>query len=143
MTTARAHLHALRIAPRKVRLVVDSIRGLDVQRAQRVLEFQQKIASRSVLKLLRSAIANAKQNHHMDAERLFVKTITADGGPTLKRYRPRAFGASAPIRKRTTHVTIVVEERQKPAKEQPKKQEKAEKVVPSKPRQPSTVTKVG
>mgnify|MGYP001581905277 CR=1 FL=1 len=131
MTAARAHLHALRIAPRKVRLVVDSIRGLDVQRAQRVLAFQQKIASRSVLKLLRSAIANAKQNHHMDAERLFVKSITADGGPTLKRFRPRAFGASAPIRKRTTHITVILEERPKPAKEQTKPKEKAEQHAPA------------
>lgn len=130
MTTARAHLHALRIAPRKVRLVVDSIRGLDVQRAQRVLAFQQKIASRSVLKLLRSAIANAKQNHQMDAERLFIKSITADGGPTLKRFRPRAFGASAPIRKRTTHITVILEERPKPAKEVPKQKERADQHAP-------------
>lgn len=139
MTTARAHLHALRIAPRKVRLVVDSIRGLDVQRAQHVLAFQQKIASRSVLKLLRSAIANAKQNQHMDEERLFVKSITADGGPTLKRFRPRAFGASAPIRKRTTHITVILEERPKLTKEASKQKEQSGKIIPALPA--SVVTK--
>lgn len=96
------------MSPRKVRLVIDVIRGTSVAEAETRLTFLKKGAAEPVLKLLRSAIANATHNFHLQKEDLFVKTITADGGPTIKRARPRAFGRSAPIRKRTTHINIVL-----------------------------------
>lgn len=106
-----ATLRYLRIAPRKVRLVVDLVRGMDVNRAEQHLLMAQKWAATPVLKLLRSAIANAENNNKLDRSNLYVKKITADGGPVLKRYRPAAFGSAHEIRKRTTHVTIVLGER--------------------------------
>ncbi len=111
----KASLRMLRMAPRKVRLVVDTIRGLKATDAEVKLQFVQKAASLPVLKLLRSAMANAEHNFKLDRETLFVKTITADGGPTLKRSRPRAHGRAAPIRKRTTHINIILSD-EKPVK---------------------------
>jgi len=108
------------MAPRKVRLVVDLVRGLPVAEAERRLMFLQKDASRPVLKLLQSAIANAEHNFNLDRATLVVKSIAADGGATLKRWRPRAHGRAAPIRKRTTHITIVLA----PASEVPAKRVK-------------------
>lgn len=108
MKDVHAHLRFLRMAPRKVRLVVDTIRGLGVTEAEHQLSFNSKHAARPILKLLKSAIANAENNFKLDRKVLFVKTITADGGPTLKRYRPRAMGASAQILKRTSHITITL-----------------------------------
>ncbi len=108
MKDVNASLRYLRIAPRKVRLVVDSIRGRNVRLAERDLQFNRKLAALPVLKLLRSAIANAEHNFHLDPENLFIKHIVANEGPTLKRYRPRAFGSAAAIRKRTSHVMLVL-----------------------------------
>lgn len=108
MKDAHAQLRHLRMSPRKVRLILDVIRGLHVDLAEQQLSFSRKAAARPVLKLLRSAIANAQNNLQLQRKELFVKTVFADGGPTLKRYRPRAMGASAPIRKRTSHITIVL-----------------------------------
>ena len=96
------------MSPRKVRLVINAIRGLPVAAAETRLLFLPKLASEPVLKLLRSAIANAEHNFHLKKDDLVVKTITADGGPTLSRSRPRAFGRAAPIRKRTTHINITL-----------------------------------
>ena len=103
-----ASLRFLRMSPRKGRLVVDAIRGMSVGAAETKLTFLPKLAAHPVHKLLRSAIANADHNFHLKEESLFIKTIVADGGPTLKRSRPRAFGRAAPIRKRTTHITLVL-----------------------------------
>ena len=103
-----ASLRHLRMAPRKVRLVVDLVRGLPVAEAELRLSFLRREAARPVLKLLRSAIANAEHNFKLDRSTLVVKTITADGGVTLKRFRPRAMGRSAPIRKRTTHINLIL-----------------------------------
>lgn len=103
-----ASLRYLRMAPRKVRLVIDAVRGLPVMVADTRLTFMKQGAVEPVQKLLRSAMANAEHNFHLKKEDLFIKTITADGGPTLKRSRPRARGSAAPIRKRTTHVMIVL-----------------------------------
>lgn len=108
MTDVHASLRYLRMAPRKVRLVIDAVRGLPVMAADTRLTFMKKAAVEPVQKLLRSAIANAEHNFHLKKEDLIVKTITADGGPTLKRSRPRARGSAAPIRKRTTHIMIVL-----------------------------------
>ena len=96
------------MSPRKVRLVINTIRGLSVTDAETRLSFMNKGAALPVLKLLRSAIANAEHNMHLQKQDLKVKTITADGGPVLKRFRPRAFGRAATIRKRSTHIMIVL-----------------------------------
>lgn len=96
------------MAPRKVRLVVDLIRGQRVDEAERRLSFLKRDATRPVLKLLQSAIANAEHNFKLNRASLFVKSVAADGGPTLKRFMPRAMGRAAPIRKRTTHISIVL-----------------------------------
>lgn len=107
----KAKARYIRMSPRKVRLVVDLIRGLNVQEAKAQLSFSKKAAAEPVLKLLNSAIANATHNFNMEASDLYVKTITADGGPTLKRWRPRAFGRAGAIRKRTSHINIVLASR--------------------------------
>lgn len=104
----KASLRRLRMAPRKVRLVVDYIRGLSVGEAEKRLKFLKKDAALPVLKLLKSAIANAQHNFQLEPDKLIVKRITADGGMTLKRWRPRAFGRAAPIRKRTTHINLIL-----------------------------------
>jgi len=96
------------MAPRKVRLVVDAVRGLSAREAETRLVFMNKAAARPVRKLLQSAMANAEHNFHLSKDSLKIKSITVDGGPTLKRSRPRAFGRAAPIRKRTAHVNIVL-----------------------------------
>ncbi|MBU1348642.1 50S ribosomal protein L22, partial [Patescibacteria group bacterium] len=103
-----ASLRHLRMAPRKVRLVVDLVRGLPVAEALQRLTFLQKDASLPVRKLIESAIANAEHNFKLDKSTLVVKAIAADGGATLKRWRPRAHGRAAPIRKRTTHITLIL-----------------------------------
>lgn len=103
-----ASLRGLRMAPRKVRLVIDLVRRLPVAEAETRLSFLKKDAARPVLKLLRSAIANAQHNFKLDPTTLVIKSITADGGTTLKRFRPRAMGRAAPIRKRTTHINLIL-----------------------------------
>ena len=96
------------MSPRKVRLVIDTVRGLTVKTAETRLSFLKKGAAEPVLKLLRSAMANAEHNFHIAKDSLYVKHIVADGGPTIKRFRPRAFGRAAEIRKRTTHITLIL-----------------------------------
>lgn len=107
-TASFAHLRFLRIAPRKVRAVVDTVRGEPVERALATLRYTPKAAAQPVAKLIRSAIANAEQksNGNIDIDRLFVKTIMVDQGPTLRRFRPRAQGRATRINKRTSHVTV-------------------------------------
>ncbi len=107
----KAHLKHFRMSPRKVRLVLDLIRGMNVEHAREQLGVLNKKASVAVMKLLNSAVANAEHNFHLSPGNLFIKTICADGGRTLKRWRPRAFGRAAMIRKRTSHVTIILDER--------------------------------
>ncbi len=110
----KAFLRNLRIAPRKVRLVVNLVRGLSVAEAEARLSFLRREAARPVLKLLRSAIANAEHNFKLERSSLLIKSITADSGITLKRSRPRAHGRAAPIRKRTTHIALVLSDAVKP-----------------------------
>ncbi|ASP28707.1 50S ribosomal protein L22 [Spiroplasma corruscae] len=105
---AKAKLTMIRISPRKVRLVADSIRNKKIANAIAILQNQDKRSSEPVLKLLNSAVANAVNNNGMEADRLFVKTIFVNEGPTLKRFRPRAHGRAYEILKRTSHITIVV-----------------------------------
>ena len=105
----QATLRYLRIAPRKVRLVADLIRGKSVVRAQTVLKFTIKGAAQPLLKLLNSAAANAK-NKEPTASNLYISKITVDEGPKYKRWMPRARGQAYEIQKKTSHVTIVLSE---------------------------------
>ena len=102
---ARAYLKYLRISPRKVVILCDLIRGKDVKTATAYLMQTPKAASEPMLKLLKSAVANAENNNGMDAEKLYVSTAIANPGPTLKRGMPRAQGRYNRILKRTTHIT--------------------------------------
>jgi len=106
---AIAKLRHLRMAPRKVRLVVDLIRGMKVEEAMVQLSRLNKLAVRPVKKLLDSAVANAKNNHKIKEETLMIKTAFVDGGATLHRWMPRAMGRATPIRKRTSHITLILE----------------------------------
>lgn len=101
----------LRIAPRKVRLVIDTIRGKHVTEALRILKFVDKRAALPVEKLVRSAIANAENNFKLDKKNLMVTSITANEGPALKRFKPRAFGRAGMIRKRSSHISVVLEDK--------------------------------
>ncbi len=112
----KAILRHLRMSPRKVRLVIDVVRGLGVEEAETQLIFIKKIAARPVLKLLKSAMANAEHNFKLERSKLFIKKITADAGMTIKRSMPRAMGRATPIRKRSTHITIVLSDETKPKK---------------------------
>lgn len=108
---AKAIARSVRIAPRKVRLVVDLIRGKRVGEALAILKHTPKAASPVVEKVLNSAIANAGHNYNMDVENLVVSKAYVDQGATLKRFRPRAQGRAFRIHKRTSHITIVVSEK--------------------------------
>ena len=108
---AKAVLRTVRIAPRKVRLVVDLIRGKQVGEAVAILNHTPKAASPVVQKLLKSAVANAEHNYEMDVNNLVVAQIFVDEGPTMKRFRPRAQGRASAINKRTSHITIVLSEK--------------------------------
>jgi len=105
---AKAKLSYLHIAPRKVRLVASLLRGMDVRKAELELRNLVKRSSEPLLKLLKSAVQNAVHDFQMDSTRLYIKTITVDGGPVLKRMMPRAFGRGAQILKRMSHVTLVL-----------------------------------
>jgi len=110
---SRAMARFVRVPPRKARLVVDMIRGEDINRALNIVKFTPKRAARVVEKVLRSALANAQHNHGVkDVDRLFVKEAIVDQGPTWKRIQPRAMGRAYRIKKRTSHITIVLQEHQ-------------------------------
>jgi large subunit ribosomal protein L22 len=108
--TARASARYVRVTPQKARRVVDLIRGLPTGEAQALLKFAPQSASDSVGKVLDSAVANAENNHDLDPRALVVTEAYVDEGPTLKRFRPRAQGRAYRIRKRTSHITVVVAE---------------------------------
>lgn len=108
---AKANLRYLRMAPRKVRLVADLVRGRDVNEAIQILSFLNKKAALIVKKLVQSAVANADQKKTIDVDTLYIKHLTVDQGPTLKRYMPRAMGRASEIKKKTSHVNLVLEER--------------------------------
>ncbi len=109
----KATLRYLHIAPRKVGLVVNAIKGLSVNEAEAQLMFRAKRSSHPVLKLLRSAVANAKNNFKLNPENLIVKEIRVDQGPMLKRFLPRAMGRATPIHKKMSHVSITLESKEK------------------------------
>ena len=109
--TAQARARYVRMTPRKVRRVVDLIRGLPAAEAQAVLRFAPQAASEPVGKVLDSAIANAENNAQLPVDSLVVSEAYVDEGPTLKRFQPRAQGRAYRINKRTSHITVVVESR--------------------------------
>lgn len=158
MANQVAKLNFLKIAPRKVRAIAGLIRGLSVNEAEAQLLVQRRRPAKSLLKLLRSAVSNAKNNQKLNPETLFVKTITVDGGPMLKRYLPRARGMATPIQKKLSHVTLTLSEKEnskanrftivvkkkvkkpagenKPGKKGKDKEVKDEKEVKPQPRKP-------
>ncbi|CAD2072619.1 50S ribosomal protein L22 [Jeotgalicoccus aerolatus] len=107
---SKAVAKTVRIAPRKVRLILDLVRGKEVGEAISILKLTNKRSSPVVEKLVKSAVANAEHNYDMDIDNLYISEIYADEGPTLKRFRPRAQGRATKINKRTSHITVVVEE---------------------------------
>jgi large subunit ribosomal protein L22 len=128
----RAAAKWVRITPRKARLVVEHIRGRTVPEARTMLAFSERAAAREIDKLLRSAVANAEANHNLIGDDLVVKTVYVDEGPTIKRWRARARGRAARIRKRMCHITITLgpattatvtraPESEAPAEEKPKR----------------------
>ena len=105
---AKARARFLRVAPRKVRLVADLIRGKNVEEALSILQFTTKGSSKKLARLLKSAVANADQKSGVNIDKLYVESVYVDGGPSIKRFRPRARGRATRIRKRSCHITIIV-----------------------------------
>jgi len=108
MSEAKAVLHHVRLSPRKARLIVDMVRGRNAAEALALLKFTPKSAARVVEQLLFSAVSNAGQKDMGEPESLKVARAFVDGGPVLKRFQPRSMGRANPIKKRTSHITIVV-----------------------------------
>ncbi|GAA0304488.1 large subunit ribosomal protein L22 [Gracilibacillus halotolerans] len=108
---AKAVAKSVRIAPRKVRLVIDLVRGKEVGEAIAILKHTQRGASPVVEKLINSAIANAEHNYEMDPNNLYISEAFVNEGMTLKRFRPRAQGRASQINKRTSHITVVLSEK--------------------------------
>jgi len=119
----KAKLKYLRISPRKVRLVADLIRGKNIEEAQDILKFTVKRASLPLNKLLDSAISNAKNNFHLNPDVLYIKKITVDEGPKYKRWMPRMRGQAYQIKKKTSHITLILDEKEELKKKTTKKQE--------------------
>ena len=108
---AKAYAKYVRISPRKVSVVLNLIRGKDVKLAKAILEHTPKAACEPLLKLLKSAVANAENNHSMDTSALYVAECSVSQGPILKRIRPRAQGRAYRIEKRMSHITVILNER--------------------------------
>lgn len=120
------------MGPKKLRLIVDLIRGKRVERAQNILGLLNKKGAEPVLKLLNSAVANAKHNHNLEVSNLVVKSVMVDGGPVLKRFMPKAHGRATPVRERTSHVSLVLGEME--GKEKKVKEEKVVEKTEAKPK---------
>jgi large subunit ribosomal protein L22 len=110
MAVATAKATYIRIAPRKVQIVLDLIRNQPAEKAMAILKYTPKAACEPLMKLLKSAMANAENNNNMDVSRLYVAECTVSQGPTLKRVRPRAQGRAFRINKKTSHITLVLKE---------------------------------
>ena len=110
MAVATAKATYIRIAPRKVQIVLDLIRNQPAEKAMAILKYTPKAACEPLMKLLKSAMANAENNHNMDGSRLYVAECSVSQGPTLKRIRPRAQGRAFRINKKTSHITLVLKE---------------------------------
>ncbi|MDD2372024.1 MAG: 50S ribosomal protein L22 [Syntrophomonadaceae bacterium] len=112
MEEARAVARYLRVSPFKARQVADLVRGKDIDEAVGILRYTNKKSAPLINKVLKSAIANAEHNNDMDSDELYVSEIYVDEGPTLKRMRPRAYGRADVRRHRTSHITVVLRERE-------------------------------
>jgi large subunit ribosomal protein L22 len=123
----RAKLSNLRIAPRKMRLIVDLIRRKPVLEAERILKFAVKSGVKDILKLLKSAVSSASHDFQLEESNLYIAKITVDEGPKLKRWMPRARGSASAIQKKTSHITIILEEIEKGKTAAVKTEVKAEK----------------
>jgi large subunit ribosomal protein L22 len=106
----KARAKFIRTSPRKARMVTDLIKGKGVEEALNILGFTKKAPAQIIAKLLKSAVADADQMKNLNVDTLFIKQITVDQGPTMKRYRPRAMGRATMIRRRMSHITVVLEE---------------------------------
>ena len=106
----KARAKFIRTSPRKARMVTELVKGKGVEEALNILAFTKRAPAKIVAKLLKSAVANADQMKNIDVDTLFIKQITVDQGPTMKRYRPRAMGRATTIRRRMSHITVVLEE---------------------------------
>ena len=106
-----AQIKFVRVSPRKVKVVSDMVRGKKVEDALNILEFTNKTASRILRKLLRSAVANAEKRGDIDVDTLYIRRLFVGSGPTLKRYRPAPMGRATPVKKRTSHIFIALDER--------------------------------
>ena len=109
---ARAIAKYIRISPLKIHYICDEIRGKSVEEAKAILMFTPKRGAKELLKVLNSAVANAENNLNLDADDLYVKEVYANDGPTMKRFRPKAKGMAYPILKRSSHIGVVVAERE-------------------------------
>ena len=109
---ARAILRNVRIAPRKVKVVCDLIRGKSAAEANAIMMNTPKAASEILVKLLKSAVANAENNHNMDPEKLYVAEVSVSPGPIMKRIRPMSHGRAFRVLKRTSHITLVLKEKE-------------------------------
>ena len=127
-----AKLNNLRMAPRKVRLVADLIKGVDVLSAKTELAFMPKKAAGVILKLLNSAVANARHNSSIEENNLYIFKLTVDNGPSLKRWMPRAMGRATPILKRTCGISLILKERE-PGKDKVVEKYKAAKTEKAEP----------
>jgi large subunit ribosomal protein L22 len=139
----RAEAKWVRISPRKARLVAEHIRGRSVPEARAVLAFTSREAARALEKVLHSAVSNAEANHGLAEERLYIKAAYVDGGPVLKRWRARARGRVARIKKRTCHITVLLAEGavvEAPAPPEPAEAEAAEE-TPKPKRKTATAPK--
>ncbi len=109
---AKATAKYVHISARKAGQVCDLVRGKDVNEALAILKFTPRYASEVISKVIKSAAANAENNHEMDADKLYIAHIVANQGPTMKRFMPRAQGRATEIRKRTSHIEVIVKERE-------------------------------
>ena len=130
-------MNNLRIAPRKVRLVANLIKKSLVTSAQAQLKFQSKKAALPILKLLKSAVSSAANNFNLSSENLYIANIFVDEGQKLKRFRPRAFGRAGAIHKKTSHITLILEEKIMPGIKKSKK--KISKVITPKAELPKEI----
>ncbi len=148
-TRVTAQLRYLRIAPRKVRLLADTIRGLSLDEAEAKLLMSARRPKTALLKLVRSVRANAKNNHKLDPDTLYIKEVRVDQGPMLKRWTPRSRGSIAAIQKKMSHITLVLGVMEKPhakrfsivVKKKAKKDETEKKGKKQKPKQEATTEK--
>jgi large subunit ribosomal protein L22 len=106
----RAVLKYVRVSPRKIRLIMDQVRGRKVGEALQLLTFSPQKGAFLLKKLIDSAVANAQENANLDVDGLYIKRVFADEGPTMKRFRPRAMGRATRIRKRSAHMTVILDE---------------------------------